>query len=366
MYSNNNSHGNFGGHGRNNKKNGYNGQFRNRNSSNNQNQSEYSPATKNMNYYFNVEYFKAADEKKIPAETCLKVITNFKFSGTPQLQNFQNDLGAEMLSAFSLYTAYPGLLEGIGNPRGLLESGDKESDSSQIKCGFTFDYTSGIPYIPGSALKGLLRSYFPGCGKEKDVEKEEYICAVVTDAFEKTEGLSSEDAKKKAELLDIEMFEKAVFGSASEDSNDEKADSEGKQDVFLGAYPDISSGKSLMSIDYITPHTQGPYKNPVPIELLKVRPNVRFDFCFILHDHRIHEVVVKKEVLENVFRTIILDMGAGAKTNVGFGRFIPESLDARKEVEVQPKSAGSQGRSGSYGNNNYRRYDSNTRRGNWH
>src|SRR5690554_3416875 len=52
---------------------------------------------------------------------------------------------------WELYTTYPGLLIGSGYQH---ESGGE----NEFKIGFFFDYTTGLPQIPGSSVKGVLRS----------------------------------------------------------------------------------------------------------------------------------------------------------------------------------------------------------------
>ena len=72
----------------------------------------------------------------------------------------------EGLSRFDLETTYPGLLigSGITHGSGLL---------GELKLGFFMDYTTGLPVVAGSSIKGVLRSAFPmgyvhAAKKEKD------------------------------------------------------------------------------------------------------------------------------------------------------------------------------------------------------
>ena len=55
---------------------------------------------------------------------------------------------------FKATTTYPGLLLGIGNGHEL------PSVKGQAILGFHFDYTTGLPEITGSSIKGVLRSAF--------------------------------------------------------------------------------------------------------------------------------------------------------------------------------------------------------------
>ena len=137
--------------------------------------------SKNMNYIFNVEYFKdienlLEEQKRIKQEdtedtTVIdeirqrnKEIEKFVFPGNILLDaNLNNAVDGWHYQSFTLKTEYPGLLIGAGYPH------DAKLDEA-IKCGFTFDYVTGIPYIPGSSLKGMLRSFFPGNQKEVSEE----------------------------------------------------------------------------------------------------------------------------------------------------------------------------------------------------
>ena len=59
--------------------------------------------------------------------------------------------------------------------------------------------------------------------------------------------------------------------------------------------------------------------------MIKVKPNVSFEFCFILNDsiveHDKEKYTLKANEKLGVFKQIILDMGVGAKTSVGFSHF---------------------------------------------
>jgi CRISPR-associated protein Cmr6 len=77
---------------------------------------------------------------------------------------------------FLLKTTYPGLLIGSGYIHEAV--GNDKSKTEAFKIGFFFDHITGMPYIPGSSVKGVLRSAFPLKDKKKEKykkEKEEYI-----------------------------------------------------------------------------------------------------------------------------------------------------------------------------------------------
>ncbi|WP_242401600.1 type III-B CRISPR module RAMP protein Cmr6 [Porphyromonas macacae] len=146
-----------------------------------------------------------------------------------------------------------------------------------------FDYTSGLPVIPGSSIKGMLRSA---------IEEWDFLAN-----YEHNNGVTRE-----------EIIDKVFVG---------KEYSIYDRDIFFDAIP-IKVDNKLFGEDYITPHSK-PLKNPNPIRFLRVNPGVTYQFRFILKDHGEKLTVDFKTKL---FKAIICDFGLGAKTNVGYGQFI--------------------------------------------
>ena len=170
---------------------------------------------------------------------------------------------------FSMVVCYPGLLLGLGNPH------DAGAGDDEIGLGLSFDYVTGQPYIPGSTIKGALRSHFK--------DHPEVIMALY------------KQNRAWVKALEEEIFENT--------------------DVFFDAV--VYSGnpeEKLLGEEFITPH-KAPTDNPVPIKLMKILPEVRFSFRFRLKDSD-HMMADEKEVL---FKRLLCLFGIGAKTNVGFG-----------------------------------------------
>lgn len=269
--------------------------------------------SRNMNYIFNVEYFEGVNLMENDAFSQKKIKENnremrqFAFRGPTPTQAWRELPGYREIT---LYTTYPGLLIGTGNPHALAVDG-------AFKLGFTFDYVTGFPYLPGSSLKGTLRSAFPSrMGELEQEEKEnhiEYIKAIFGE-----------------ENLDVEALEEAIFDN---------------QDVFLGAYPEVSEmGESLLEMDFITPHKER-FKNPNPVSLVKIKPNVKMVFSFLLHGSEAE--MQKKEAL---FKQLLLDGGVGAKTNVGYGRLSERKTQESVSNVVPPQPRQNQGGGNNQGN----------------
>jgi CRISPR-associated protein Cmr6 len=191
--------------------------------------------------------------------------------------------------SFALETIYPGLLIGSGYTHGL-------SVESDAKIGFYFDHTTGLPNIPGSSIKGMLRSLF-GCGKNDhypDAKKQ-----MIRDLLSKPD-------------INIEQLVAEIFDGI--DSSTKKPLSIYKRDRFLEARI-IKTPSKLLSDDYITPHKE-PLKNPVPLRFVKVQSGVEYEFSFLLTDG-----LIRADEKLKLFFQLLQWHGIGAKTNVGYGQF---------------------------------------------
>jgi CRISPR-associated protein Cmr6 len=209
-------------------------------------------------------------------------IVNAKFKSGKAVQFTQQ--------SFALSTMYPGLLMGLGNPH---QSASVSKEIAEIKLGFTFDYVTGIPVIPGSTVKGVLRSAF--------LSGPEYIADIT--------GLDS--AKVKA--LEFEIFgDPHPYGRQHGFAHTEATGTDTFLDAVAVKAP-VGSGR-ILGLENITPHDLSGLKEPNPLTLLKIIPEVTFLFRFIVLDG----ILTAEKKLE-LFKTIILDLGIGAKTNTGFG-----------------------------------------------
>lgn len=182
---------------------------------------------------------------------------------------------------------YPGLLVGLGHTHGINAAED-------TKIGFSFDYVTGQPYIPGSSMKGFFRSFF--------------ACPEVINELGGW-SLSDEELKR----LEADIFDGG--------------------DTFFDAVV-VSGGRDgrLIDNEYITPHPtpseQG--KEPRPIRMLKVVPDVVLAFAFTLSDSAFCGKTVTANRKMALFKSILLHFGVGAKTNEGYGM-----LDELKQDRTQ-------------------------------
>ncbi len=158
--------------------------------------------------------------------------------------------------SFPLTTTYPGLVLGTGYTH---ETGTE----GEFKLGFYFDWTTGLPIIPGSSVKGVLRSAFK--------------------TFDFIKALLVVKGKATLDKQQIDKWETEIFGSPNGSEDIRKG-----KDIFHDAII-IDAPTPFLADDFITPHINredpkmSPFSNPTPLMFLKVLPEVTFLFQFDLN-----------------------------------------------------------------------------------
>ncbi|MCW1735720.1 type III-B CRISPR module RAMP protein Cmr6 [Anaerorudis cellulosivorans] len=283
----------------------------------------------NLGWFYYKHYFKSPDAEDILAnrnETIVKSLIN------NSEQYF--DIPQETVS-FCLKTIYPGLLIGSGYTHEAIFN-NKEEKEEAIKIGFFFDHTTGMPYIPGHSVKGVLRNAFPNHKNEKFVEEktetiidylgkkdDELMVFFKEYLSSKFKNDNQDDAPSFSHKLFVELLGNIIFEGKEPCAFNKKTNSLEyrqipiyKRDIFYDAYfYEGNRNREFLGTDYITPHPN-PLKNPNPIKFLKILPNVKIKFQFDLKDN-----LISKELKKELFKKILLDFGIGAKTNVGYGKF---------------------------------------------
>lgn len=253
---------------------------------------------------------------------------------------------------FQLKTSYPGLLIGVGYSHNSLSEGEFQN-------GFYFDYTTGLPMVPGSSVKGVLRDAFPNNeilektwfqdliknnkedfedydkfqekfyneNNESDImlkyrqyciqkSKIEYISDIL--------GIEYKDYEK-IKILESEIFER-------------------KGDIFFDAYPIFKESDSILADDYISKHINSIeteeddlLQNPNPIRFLKLSPDLEIKFNFKIKNTS--EILKSKDgdqyfivkTKKKLFKKILTDFGIGARRTVGYGQLKDSEMEKLNE-----------------------------------
>jgi len=172
----------------------------------------------------------------------------------------------------------------------------------------TLHHIYGIPFIPGSAIKGVTKQWtiLKLADKYKgDNESFENSIRRITLALENGDDLGMEvDETAFKELIEI-------FGTQKKQG----------EVVFFDAYPtrDIK-----LKMDIMNPHypkyyqgnePPGDWQSPNPIKFLTVE-NTKFQFYLISKKHDLIEKA------ERLLKNALHNHGIGAKTSLGYGVFI--------------------------------------------
>lgn len=154
----------------------------------------------------------------------------------------------------------------------------------------------GVPYLPGSSIKGLVRAWF--------------------------DGQPGRDADQMRRL----------FGSAHKDEGSEAEHQVGALS-FYDAFP---RGTVRLEADVLTPHF-GPYyqdptvapavwHDPNPVAFLAVAAGVSFRFVVTAHVADGFAQAGELEMVRDALGQALAWLGAGAKTSNGYGRFDTAAL----------------------------------------
>ncbi len=263
-------------------------------------------------------------------------------------------------NGFSLETLYPGLFYGAGLTH---ETGSV----GELKLGFQLDFTTGMPVLMGSSIKGLIRAYFPHFKEDAKKPLLPVLVSTEKDIDKKNAEENTIDKKKKLALyiarqlrwikteedfhaylekkvtdetisslcqqvheLELSMFE-GIDIDKTKAENKKCFLSIYKRDIFHEAIPIQVENKKLFGIDSITPHIshkegvsyeQAMLKNPTPLPFLKVLPQVIYQFQFHFKETNLREKgLISPQKKTDLARNILTTFGIGAKTNVGYGQF---------------------------------------------
>ncbi len=240
-------------------------------------------------------------------------------------------------------------------------------DESVYETSIRLHRNYGVPYIPGSALKGVAKHYAFSllaekyCDailqkfkdvkdevkrkiakrekvKEKDVPEDHYLAvSVIQELFERKFNRLGEMGDTHIEVdgmqISVEDLTK-IFGTQKQEG----------MVIFFDAFPtpEQLKGKPVLELDIMNPHygdyytaregelktkTPGDWYDPKPILFLTVPAGVKFQFAVALstvapkgEDQRNEDQNLLDKAKELLVEAL-KNHGVGAKTSLGYGRF---------------------------------------------
>ena len=198
-----------------------------------------------------------------------------------------------------------------------------------LENGFSFLAPYGLPYLPGSGVKGVIRK-----------AAEELLSG---DWDNNTQGWSEEAIR-------------ALFGPGEEDDNRDSDPLQGALrfwDVIPTPPASIKNDKALLTVEIMTPHLGEYYKGndtpntsltPTPLNFLAVAAEARFTFHVECHPARLDPELQAcwRQLLEAAFIHAGKWLGFGAKTAAGYGRMRADENALESERERKAKYAADQ------------------------
>lgn len=194
-----------------------------------------------------------------------------------------------------------------------------------LEFGITLHPVTGLPYIPGSALKGLCRNYTLYSIAEQseislDPAKVKQPSEVAQQLDEQLSGVKDHGLKFDPQYA---VFYQNLFGTQGKSGNCVFYDA-----VIRG----IPNGTSLFAVEVMTPHFRKYYEsggktapddadNPNPIAYIAVNTGIQFNFAIGLRKNAPPETPLGDA--RTLLREALQVMGIGAKTAAGYGVFAP-------------------------------------------
>jgi CRISPR-associated protein Cmr6 len=231
-----------------------------------------------------------------------------------------------------------------------------------LEFGLTVQFVTGLPIIPGSAVKGIARSYaLLSLAEELDIPVNDPAASQTQGAQANPKDaplalfeavlLASEKSRDDAlkdlneSLISRQLAELSADKLWAKDKNTENkktkaelfrlvfgsTDSSGECVFFDAVVAQLPPEGTLFEVDVMTPHFADYYSNPsvaaphdaldpTPVNFLTVRRDTTFAFAVRSRRAATDDAVVKQAVawLQNGLDIL----GAGAKTAAGYGAFV--------------------------------------------
>jgi CRISPR-associated protein Cmr6 len=200
--------------------------------------------------------------------------------------------------------------------------------------GLQLHSVTGLPYIPGSALKGLCRVYALYFMAERlqwpiPVDQPIEIQSKVLEEFDRCltgQVSAAEELAKHKEWPMLSGIYSSMFGTLGQS---------GHCVFFDGVITSLPSNNNLYCVDVMTPHFSQYYRSegksapsdddkPIPIPFITVASGIAFAFAIGMR----RNLPIDKPLLGNaqhILKAALSELGIGAKTAAGYGVFVDPS-----------------------------------------
>ncbi len=189
-----------------------------------------------------------------------------------------------------------------------------------LENGFAFHRLFGVPYLPGSGVKGLVRRTARICGIEENEEKR-----LFGPSIERAEQGQEEEGAGALIFLDALPVEWPSLGI----------------DIVNNHHPLWTSfvdGDRRRGLGDLERASAAGMDDPNPVFFLAVEDGLRFRFWVSARPG----AEASEQDIDDAYDWLAIGLeylGAGAKTAVGYGRFIPygkQSMQQREEPPISP------------------------------
>ena len=243
-------------------------------------------------YYDNINFRLEKSNDKFTLKSsgeCLDIVRRSKVDNGFRVQDSLEDC---CNCRFECEVMYPGLITGVGIMHQAGVTGE-------FKLGMHFDYTTGLPVIYASSVKGVLRAYFKDKYEKEGVDVDALI-ADIFDGKDYSDRNTELENRKSKPMYDRDVFFDAIIV---------KPNKKGK----------------ILDSDALASHGgdkhDDPFAEPKPIAFVKIASGVTLRFRFILRVTKDgDEVIMSGGDKLKIFQDILTTFGIGAKTNVGYGQ----------------------------------------------
>lgn len=157
-----------------------------------------------------------------------------------------------------------------------------------VENGFAWHHTLGVPYLPGSSIKGLLRAWVRELGVDRDN---------ITRLF-------GPQGQKQASVGSV------IIGDALPPEPVQLA-----AEVMTPHYDRYYQGEQAQA-------PPADWHDPTPIPFLAVETNQKFVFALVARRSKNAQDIADCKNLVSWLDDALAWLGAGAKTSVGYGRFV--------------------------------------------